>query len=130
YRAEATMAQFSLGARVSGPKRALAVSWDLRRVTLLTRSVERKPRLFCVFDQGHYAAISLRRLQTPTGLGDLFSEGLNGMARSMIIGLQSGDLIRHSHQRLAQGGILPLRRVDLLLLLLNRLDDGRKQLAV
>src|SRR5215472_2919340 len=50
------------------------------------------------------------------GFGDLLPEGFNGMAQSMIMGFQSCDLILHGQQRLAQLGVLPLLRLDLLLL--------------
>src|SRR5919198_2027454 len=52
------------------------------------------------------------------------------MAQSIVLDLQSGDLVFHSRQSAAQIGVLLALRLDLLLLLLNRLDDGCEQFAI
>src|SRR6516162_6289390 len=57
------------------------------------------------------------------GGGDLLPLACNRVAQSSILGLQSGDLVLDSGQSFAH-------HLDLLLLLLNCLDDGRGQLAV
>ena len=64
------------------------------------------------------------------GCTDLPPKGFNRVTQSVIVGLKSRDLAFHYLQSMAQLGVLLALRRDLLLLFLNRLDDGRQQFAV
>src|SRR6516165_3735211 len=61
---------------------------------------------------------------------ELLPAGFNRVAQSIILSLQSGELDLDVCQSVAQIGVMLAVRLDLLLLLLNCLDNGREQLAI